>query len=161
MYLIAADYVIELPATTWAVNPLVFRRWCGFEVRALRAISYHAAREMNWSGGIRLPAYGYLLVDEREMDSGGGVCRAVVGAAFFGRNGRDDVEADWLMTGVWLHPSARGRGHFSRGLPEMEAAFGRFAICEPYSDGFEALMSRRPEVAAHAMERFRPNAAAG
>jgi hypothetical protein len=161
MYSTAADYVIELPATTRTVSPLVFRRWCGFEVRALRMISYHAAREMNWSGGVRLPAYGYLFVQEGKTGSGDGVWRTVVGAAFFGRNGRDELETDWLMTGVWLHPTARARGHFSRGLPAMEAAFGRFAVCEPYSDGFQALMSRRPQVATHAMEHFRPSAAAG
>jgi hypothetical protein len=36
----------------------------------------------------------------------------------------------------------------------MEKAFGHFAICGPYSDGFKALMSRHPEVASHSTENL-------
>ena len=39
---------------------MVFKRLVGFEVRALRQISYCAARETAWDGGIGLWAYGYL-----------------------------------------------------------------------------------------------------
>jgi RimJ/RimL family protein N-acetyltransferase len=155
MYSIVADYVIELPSTPHPIRRLVFRRWCGFEVRALRLISYHAAREMNWAGGIRLPAYGYLFVERRPGNTPAEVANTVVGAAFFSQHVHADVNADWFMTGVWLHPSARGRGHFTRALAEMEAAFGHFAVCEPYSEGFKALMRRRPAVEAHAVEKLR------
>jgi len=155
MYSLAADYVIELPSTPRPVRPLVLRRWCGFEVRALRLISYHAAREMSWAGGIRLPAYGYLFVERRPGGTPADVCNTVVGAAFFGQRVHPEVSARWFMTGVWLHPAARARGHFTRALAQMEAAFGHFAVCEPYSEGFRALMRRRPAVEAHAMDKLK------
>ncbi len=155
MYSLAADYVIELPVTTRPVRALVYGRWCGFEVRALRLISYHAAREMTWAGGIRLPAYGYLFVERGPGNTPAEIRSTVVGAAFFGSRVHQDVNAQWFMTGVWLHPSARARGYFTHALPEMEAAFGQFAICEPYSEGFRALMQRRPAVAAHAIEKLK------
>ena len=159
MYSLPADYAIDLPSTKRPVSPLVYKRYLGFEVRALKAISYHAAREMHWGGGVSLPASGYLFLDRRGDEGDAETRRVVVGAAFFERGLCDDVAAEWFLSGVWLYPAARCRGHFTRALPEMEAAFGHFAICEPYSDGFKALMARRPRVAAHAVERLR--AAAG
>ena len=159
MYSLAADYAIELPSTTRPVERLVYKRYLGFEVRALKAISYHAAREMHWGGGVRLPASGYLFLDERQGEGVDEPVLVVVGAAFFERGLCDDVAAEWFLSGVWLHPASRGRGHFTRALSEMESAFGHFAICEPYSDAFKALMRRRPQVASHAVERLR--AAAG
>ena len=154
MHSVPADYVIDLPATTNAVNPVVYRQWFGFEVRALREISYHAVREMNWTGGIKLPAYGYLFIDNRSDQHQGAPLNVVVGAAFFARDIDEDVHADWFMTAVWLHVTARGRGLFTSALPQMKEAFGQFAICGPYSDGFKSLMKNHPQVASHAIEKF-------
>lgn len=154
MFLVPADYAIDLPTSAKPVKSVVFNQRIGFEVQALKTISYHAAREMNWSAGISIPAYGYLFVDTRAGPKDGDMQHVVVGAAFFGREVQDDVDAEWFLTGVWLHPSARGQGWFIRSLPEMEKAFGHFAICGPYSEGFKALMSHHPEVASHTVEQL-------
>jgi hypothetical protein len=154
MHSIPADYVIDLPATTDQINPVVYRQWFGFEVRALREMSYHAVREMNWTGGIKLPAYGYLFVDTRVGEHQVEPLNVVVGAAFFARDVYDDVPADWFMTAVWLHVTARGRGLFTKAMPQMEETFGQFAICGPYSDGFKSLMRSHPQVGSHAIEKF-------
>ena len=151
---VPADYVIDLPATTNVVNPVVYRQWFGFEVRALREISYYAVREMNWTGGIKLPAYGYLFVETRFDEYQHAPSNVVVGAAFFSRDVEEDVPADWFMTAVWLHESVRGKGLFVNSLPQMEEAFGQFAICGPYSDDFKSLMKNHPQVASHAIEKF-------
>jgi len=152
MFSIPADYPIDLPSSAKTVKPLVFNRLAGFEVRALRDVSYYAAREMNWNGGIKLPAYGYLFVERRE--DADDEKHYVVGAAFFERDVDDTVDAEWFLTGVWLHPSVRGRGLFIDALPAMEEAFGHFAICGPYSEAFKALMKRHPDVAAHATDNL-------
>ena len=154
MFSIPADYAIDLPSTHKPVEAVVYNRRVGFEVRALRDISYYAAREMNWTGGVDLPAYGYLFVDRRSDPETGTPCNVIVGAAFFDREVNDAVDAEWFLTGVWLHPSARGRGLFADALPEMESAFGHFAICGPYSEGFKALMRRHPDVASHAADNL-------
>ena len=152
MFSTPADYAIELPVSARKVKPLVFNRLTGFEVSALRTLSYYAAREMNWNGGIKLPAYGYLFLNEQQEPGHGKPQTVVVGAAFFERDVDDSVDAEWFMTGVWLHPGVRGKGRFAMALGEMEAAFGHFAICGPYSEAFKALMKRHPQVAAHATE---------
>jgi len=149
-----ADYAIDLPSSKKGVVPVVFKRLVGFEVRALRQISYCAAREMAWDGAIGLPAYGYLFVEKRSDTEPDLSFNVVVGAAFFERDMDDAVAAEWFLSGVWLHPSVRGRGLFVAALPEMEAAFGHFAICGPYSESFKSLMRRHPEVASHAVENL-------
>ena len=149
-----ADYAIDLPSSRKEVSPVVFSRLLGFEVRALRKISSCAAREMAWNGSIGLPAYGYLFVEKRPDTESGRPLNVVVGAAFFERDMDDSVAAEWFLTGVWLHPSARGQGLFVASLPEMEAAFGHFAICSPYSESFKSLMRNNPEVASHAVENL-------
>ena len=154
MFSTPTDYAIELPSSSKAVKPLVFNRLTGFEVGALRTISYYAAREMNWNGGIKLPAYGYLFLDQQQETDSDKPLHLVVGAAFFERDVEDNVDAEWFMTGIWLHPSVRGKGLFVKALPEMEAAFGHFAICGPYSEGFKALMKRHPDIASHATENL-------
>ncbi|MEN8176489.1 MAG: hypothetical protein ABFS23_12045 [Pseudomonadota bacterium] len=154
MYLLPADYAIELPATPRRIKPVVYRQRMGFEVNALRSLSFHAAREMNWLAELTLPASGYLFVEKRHDPDSEEQINVVVGAAFFAQEVEQDIDAEWFMTAVWLHPAARGNGLYLRALPEMEDAFGHFAICGPYSDGFRALMDRHPEVAAHAKERL-------
>ena len=47
-----------------------------------------------------------------------------------------------------------GKGLFVNSLPQMEEAFGQFAICGPYSDDFKSLMKNHPQVASHAIEKF-------
>lgn len=149
-----ADYAIDLPSSAKDVAPVVYNRLVGFEVRALRKISHFAAREMVWKGGIGLPANGYLFVEKRSGTESGLSLNVVVGAAFFERDMDDSVAAEWFLAAVWLHPSARGRGLFSAALPEMEAAFGHFAICGPYSESFKSLMRSNPRVASHAVENM-------
>lgn len=145
------DHRIELPASSKPVRQVVFGRRFGFEVRALKAMGIYAAVEMGWRATVTTPAYGYLFT---ESESGEDARQFVVGAAFFSRDLEEDVAAEWFMTGVWLHPMARGKGHFVRALPELEGVFGQFAICGPYSPSFQRVMEKHPEVRSHSAEHL-------
>ncbi len=148
------DHLVQLPVSRRPVRPIVFGRWFGFEVKALKAMGVYAAGEMGWRARVSTPAYGYLFTSSREADPQATGRQQVVGAAFFDRNVEEGVAAEWFMTGVWLHPLARGRGHFVRALPELEQAFGEFAICGPYSPTFQRLMEKHPEVRSHTVEHM-------
>ena len=145
------DHHIQLPVSDRSVRQAVLGRWFGFEVKALRAMAVYAAGEMGWRARVTTPAYGYLFISP--MDAAG-ENQQVVGAAFFDRHVEEGVSAEWFMTGVWLHPLARGKGLFMRALPEMEQAFGDFAICGPYSPTFQRLMEKHPQVRSRTVEHM-------
>ena len=148
------DHLIELPASPKAFRRVVFGRLFGFEVRALKTMGVYAATEMGCRASVSTPAYGFLFSDAQESGTGDDRRYVAVGAAFFARHVEEDVAAEWFMTGVWLHPLARGKGLFVEALPEMEAAFGHFAICGPYSPAFQRLMDKHPEIRSHSVEHM-------
>lgn len=148
------DHRIELPASSKPVRQVVFGRRFGFEVKALKAMGVYAAGEMGWRAKVTTPAYGFLFTEDENTEPGAEGRQVVVGAAFFARDVEEDVAAEWFMTGVWLHPLARGKGHFVRALPELEDAFGQFAICGPYSPAFQRVMDKHPEVRSHSVEHL-------
>ena len=148
------DHRIELPVSSKPVRRLVFGRRFGFEVKALKAMGVYAAGEMGWRATVRTPAYGYLFTEGENTEPGVHAAQVVVGAAFFARYVEEDVAAEWFMTAVWLHPLARGKGHFMRAFSELEGAFGQFAICGPYSPAFQRLMEKHPEVRSHSVEHL-------
>lgn len=154
MISVPLDHRIELPVSRQPLRQVVFGRRFGFEVRALKAMGVYAASEMGWRAAVSTPAYGYLFSETEHAATGVQMRQTVVGAAFFARHVEEEVAAEWFMTGVWLHPLARGKGHFIQALPELERAFGEFAICGPYSPGFQRLMEKHPAVRSHSVEHM-------
>jgi hypothetical protein len=148
------DHLVHLPVSDKPIRQVVFGRWFGFEVKALKEMGVYAAGEMGWRAAVATPAYGYLFTAGLAAEDGAAERHQVVGAAFFERNVEEGVSAEWFMTGVWLHPLARGKGHFIKALPELEMAFGEFAICGPYSPTFQRLMEKHPEVRSHTVEHM-------
>jgi hypothetical protein len=148
------DHRIQLPVSPKPLRQVVFGRRFGFEVKALKAMGVYAASEMGWRAAVRTPAYGYLFTEAEWAATGIRGEQTVVGAAFFARHVEEEVAAEWFMTGVWLHPLARGKGHFIRAMPELERVFGEFAICGPYSPAFQRLMEKHPEVRSHSAEHM-------
>ena len=52
------DHLVHLPVSEKPIRQVVFGRWFGFEVKALKEMGVYAAGEMGWRAAVATPAYG-------------------------------------------------------------------------------------------------------